>query len=85
MTVKPFIDPEGWVRILTKENQQIRLDYKGEITAEQLQDLKSKAAQERAKNIELEANAINQKLSQLVQDKVDGKFKDTLKDTLRYS
>jgi hypothetical protein len=36
LTVKPFIDPEGWVRILTKENQQIRLDYKGEITAEMI-------------------------------------------------
>lgn len=66
---------------LKKDIELIEAQFeKGEITAEQLQDLKSKAAQERAKNIELEANAINQKLSQLVQDKVDGKFKDTLKD-----
>ncbi|WP_339835074.1 hypothetical protein [uncultured Flavobacterium sp.] len=56
---------------------------KGEITKEKAEELKLKIAQERASNIETKVAIEEEKLNQLVQDKVDGKV-DFASDTLTY-
>ena len=32
VTLGPYIDPQGWVRILVKEDQEISLDFQGRLT-----------------------------------------------------
>jgi hypothetical protein len=55
----------------------------GEITKEKAEELKLKIAQERALNIETKVAIEEEKLNQLIQDKVDGKV-DFASDTLTY-
>lgn len=60
---------------LKKEVEAIDLQIKeGKITAEKGQELKLKIAEERAKNIETKVAIEEEKLAQLVKDKVDGKL-----------
>ena len=54
---------------------------KGEITKEKAEELKLKIAQERASNIETKVAIEEEKLNQLVQDKVDGKVKHAADST----
>ena len=63
---------------LKKEVEAIDLQVKeGKISAEKGQELKLKIAEERAKNIETKVAIEEEKLAQLVQDKVDGKILDS--------
>jgi hypothetical protein len=55
----------------------------GEITKEKADEIKLKIAQERALNIETKVAIEEEKLNQLIQDKVDGKV-DFASDTLTY-
>jgi hypothetical protein len=34
LEIKPFIDANGWIRVLIKDSQQIKLDFAGVLTAE---------------------------------------------------
>ena len=63
---------------LKKEIEAIDLQVKeGKISAEKGQELKLKIAEERAKNIETKVAIEEEKLAQLVKDKVDGKVLDS--------
>lgn len=67
---------------LKKEVEAIDLQVKeGKISAEKGQELKLKIAEERAKNIETKVAIEEAKLSQLVNDKVEGKMVDS--DTIK--
>jgi len=78
------------IEIITKEEKKAlkveieALDkqiIKGEITKEKAEELKLKIAQERASNIETKVAIEEEKLNQLVQDKVDGKVKHAADST----
>lgn len=63
---------------LKKEVEAIDFQVKeGKITPEKAQELKTNIAQERANNIETRVAIEEEKLAQLVQDKVDGKVLDS--------
>jgi hypothetical protein len=65
-------------KALKKEVEAIDLQVKeGKISPEKGQELKLKIAEERAKNIETKVAIEEEKLAQLVQDKVDGKVLDS--------
>lgn len=69
---------------LKKEVEAIDLQVKeGKISAEKGQELKLKIAEERAKNIETKVAIEEEKLAQLVKDKVDGRITDTIEASSR--
>lgn len=65
-------------KALKKEIEEINIQLQnGTITKEQADDKKIKLAEERAKNIEFKVAQVQQELKDLVQQKVDGKIKET--------
>ena len=69
---------------LKKEVEAIDLQVNdGKITSEKAQELKQKIAEERANNIETKLAIEEAKLTQLIQDKVEGKYSEkTKKDSI---